>query len=106
MAALPDNGVLAFGRYNWKFDFTDDAWWKESPVENPIAFVRAYSPDMEMKFSTAVPGVVPFAIARAGADRYLLVGRAEQGAAPATPDAMVPKSPGKTDGYLMILEYK
>ena len=106
VAALPDNGVLAFGRYNGKFDFTDDAWWKESPVDNPIAFVRAYSPDMELKFSTAVPGVVPFEIARVGPSRYLLVGRAEQGAAPATPNAMVPKSPGKTDGYLMIIEYK
>lgn len=105
LAALPDNGVLAFGRYNWKFDFTPDAWWTQSSVENPIAFIRAYSPDMDMTFSTAVPGVVPFEIARAGANRYILVGRAEAGAAPAK-DAMLSKSPGKTDGYLMIIDVK
>lgn len=106
VAALPDNGVLAFGRFNWKFDLTSDAWWQPGAVENPIAFVRAYSPEMDVKFSTAVPGVVPFEICPAGGERYILVGRAEQGAAPVSDNAMVKKSPGKTDGYLMILDCK
>lgn len=106
VAALPDNGVLAFGRYNDKFELTPDAWWKQSDVKNPIAFIRAYSPEFDLKFSTVVPGVVPFEITRAGANRYILVGRAEQGAAPATDNALMQKSPGKTDGYLMILDYK
>ena len=75
-------------------------------MENPIAFIRAYSPEFDLKFSTAVPGVVPFEISRLSANRYILVGRAEQGAAPTTENAPVKKSPGKTDGYLMILEYK
>lgn len=105
VAALADNGVLAFGRFNWKFDLTPDAWWQPGELENPIAFLRVYSPEMDVKFSTAVPGVVPFEICRAG-DRYVLVGRAEQGAAPATAGALVPKSPGKTDGFLMILDCK
>jgi hypothetical protein len=89
VAALPDNGVLAFGRYNSKFDLTPDAWWKESPVENPIAFIRAYSSDFDLKFSTAVPGVVPFEISRAGGNRYILVGRAVAGAAPTTDVALM-----------------
>jgi hypothetical protein len=106
IAALPDNGVLAFGRYNDKFELTSDAWWKQSDLENPIAFIRAYSPEFDLKFSTAVPCVVPFEISRAGGNRYILVGRAEGGAAPASDAALMKKSPGKTDGYLMILEYR
>lgn len=105
IAALPDGGVIAFGRYNWKFQFTGDAWAAESSIENPNAFVRVYSPKFDLLFSSALPGVVPFAIDRAGADRYLLVGRAEQGVA-LTKNALFSKSAGKTDGYLMILSAK
>ncbi len=104
IASLPGNSVLAFGRYNWKFDFTPDAWWTKSEVENPNAFLRVYGPDFGLRFSTALPGVVPFEMSRAGANRYLLVGRAEQGAAPVK-DAIFPKSAGKTAGYLMIVDY-
>ncbi len=104
VASLPGNSVLAFGRYNWKFDFTADAWWKETAVENPNAFIRVYSPEFDMTFSTPVPGVVPFEIARVGAGRYALVGRAEQGVSPVQ-DALFAKPVGKTDGYLMILDW-
>ena len=59
-----------------------------------------------MQALAAVPGVVPFEISRAGGNRYILVGRAEAGAAPTSDDALMKKSPGKSDGYLMILEYR
>lgn len=105
IASLPDNSVMAFGRYNWKFDFTPDAWCRESPVENPNAFLRVYSPTFDLEFSTALPGVVPFEICRVGTTRYVLVGRAEQGVSPVK-NALFPKSPGKTSGYLLIVDWK
>jgi hypothetical protein len=105
IASLPDNSVMAFGRYNWRFDFTPDAWCKESPIENPNAFLRIYSPTFDLQFSTALPGVVPFEICRVGASRYVLVGRAEQGVSPVK-DALFPKSAGKTSGYLLIVDWK
>ena len=105
LASLPGNSVLALGRYNSKFAFTDDAWAKESAIENPNAFVRVYSPSFDLQFSSSLPGVVPFEVARVGANRYVLVGRAEQTVA-LTRDALYPKSKGKTDGYLMVLDWK
>lgn len=105
MATTADNRLLAVGRYNWKFDFTPDAWSKESALENPNAFLRFYSPDFDLLFSASLPGVVPFETARIGPDRFAVVGRAEKGAA-AVQDAMLAKSPGKSDGYLLIVECK
>jgi hypothetical protein len=105
LASLPGKSVLAVGRYNGKFGWTDDAWWKDSSIENPNAFLRLYSPDFDLQFSTALPGVVPFALNRIRATRYILVGRAEQGIAPVK-DALIAKSPGKSDGYFLILDWK
>lgn len=104
VASLPGNSVLAFGRYNWKFDFTPDAWWKDSPVENPNAFLRVYSPGFGLEYSTALPGVVPFEMCRVGANRYVLVGRAEGGVSPVK-DALYPEPSGKTAGYLLVLDW-
>lgn len=105
LASLPGKSVLAVGRYNGNFDWTADAWWKESAIENPNAFLRVYSPEFDLQFSTALPGVVPFVVSRISDNRYIIVGRAEQGVAPVK-DALVPKSPGKSDGYFMIVEWK
>jgi hypothetical protein len=104
IASLPGNQVLAVGRCNGPFDVTDDAWSKESPVENPIAFLRLYSADFELQFSTLIPGIVPFEVARIGPNRYAIAARAEQPGAPIK-DALLDKPPGKTDGYLMILDF-
>ena len=104
VGSLPGNSVLAFGRYNWKFDFTADAWAKESPVENPNAFLRVYSPEFDLTFSTVLPGVVPFEACRLNANRYVLLGRAE-GEVALVKDALFPKNAGKTAGYLMVVDW-
>jgi hypothetical protein len=103
MAGLPGKGVLAVGRFNSAFDWTDDAWAKESPVENPNAFLRVYSPEFDLVFSTDLPGLVPFEVSRLGPSRFIVVGRAEKGVSP-TKDALMPKSPGQTAGYFMVLD--
>ncbi len=103
LVSLPGNSVLVWGRYNWKFDFTPDAWWDRSAIENPNAFIRVYSPDFDLLFSTAVPGVVPFEVTRA-ANRIVLVGRAEQRISP-TKDAIFPESSGNTSGYLLVANW-
>jgi len=105
LASLPGKNVLAVGKYNDGFDWTADAWHKESPIANPNAFLRCYSADFNLLFSTAIPGLVPFELSRIAPDRYILVGRAEQGVYP-TKDALFSKSRGKTDGYFMILDWK
>jgi hypothetical protein len=103
--------VLAVGRYNADFKFTENAWWTTGgagaagELKNPNAFLRAYSKDFDMTFSTAIPGVVPFEMTRMGEKRYALVGRAEEGVSP-TRNALNAKPLGKTDGYLMILDVK
>ena len=104
LASLPDSQVMALGRCNGPFEVTDDAWSKESPAENPIAFLRLYSPDFDLRFSTLIPGIVPFEAAEIAPNRYAITARAEQAGAPLK-DALLDKSPGKTDGYLMILDY-
>jgi len=104
IASLPGNQVMAVGRCNGPFEVTDDAWSKESPAENPIAFLRLYSAGFDLQFSTLIPGIVPFEIAKIGPNRYAIAARAEQPGAPIK-DALLDKSPGKTDGYLLILDF-
>ncbi|MGA2066586.1 MAG: hypothetical protein ABSG86_16540 [Thermoguttaceae bacterium] len=105
LASLPDRGVLAVGRYNGEFDFSDDAWQKASPVENPNAFLRVYDADFELRFSTSLHGVVPFEIGRGGKDLYLIAGRADSGLA-VSKDSAGGGPHGKSDGYLMVLRFK
>jgi len=104
MASMPGRNVVAVGRFNDKFDFTDDAWWRESTVENPNAFLRVFSPEFDLLFSTEIPGLVPFEISRLGPTRIILVGRSEKGASPVK-DALFAKSAGQTGGYFMILQW-
>lgn len=105
LAPLPDKGVLALGRYNDAFKFTDNAWYTTGELKNPNAFLRVYSPDFDMPYSTSLPGIVPFELTRIGEKKYALVGKAEVGVTP-TKDALNAKPLGKADGYLMIVETK
>jgi hypothetical protein len=105
LAPLPKKHVLTVGRYNDAFDFTPDAWHSTSKVENPNAFLRVYSPEFDLVFSTALPGFVPFEVAPLGGDRWLIVGRAETGAPPAG-GGLQPKSAGKTDGFFLIVGWR
>ena len=102
LASLPDGGVLAVGRFNGdRFAFTDDAW-PAKPVDNPNAFVRLYSPQFDLLFSAALPGVWPFELVRLDSQRLLLVGRADKEGAPLK-DALLDKPLGRSDGYLVFL---
>ncbi len=103
MATTPRSSVLAVGRYNADFEWTDDAWFRASPLSNPNAFLRLYSPAFELQFSTAVPGVVPFEITPIGGGRFVVVGRAASGVAPIK-NALTPRPAGNEDGYIMIVE--
>jgi len=105
LASLPGNHVLAVGRCNGRFDWTPNAWQQGDPDDNPLAFLRLYGPDFELLLSTALRGVVPFELRPIGHDRYALVGRADRDTAPVR-DALYPKPLGKSDGYLMILQWK
>jgi len=103
LAAAPSGGVLAVGRYNGgQFAFTDDAWSRGAGADNPNAFVRLYSPQLDLVFSAALPGVWPFELADLGGGRFALVGRADKSGAPLR-DALPDKPRGRSDGYLLIL---
>lgn len=104
LAPLPGGQAMALGRCNGPFEVTDDAWAKESAAENPIAFLRVYSPDFDLRFGTLIPGIVPFEMARIAPNRYAITARAEQPGAPLK-NALLDKSPGKSDGYLLILDF-
>ena len=105
MAPLPGGQVLAVGRCNGDFKCTPDAWCGKVAVDNPIAFVRVFAPEWDLLFSTVVPGLVPFELSRLGANRVILVGRADKEGAPMK-DALYGKPLGKSDGYLLIVEAK
>jgi hypothetical protein len=103
LAAMPGGGAVAVGRQNHTFKWTDDAWWTDSPLENPNGFLRVFGPDLDLEFSTNLPGVVPFELTRIGPRRYILVGRAEQAAA-AVKSPLVAKPGGETDGWFVIVD--
>ena len=88
-----------------KFDVTDDAWHKDSPAENPIAFLRLYSADFELRFSTLLPGIVPFEIVKIGPNRYAITAQGRAARRAAQGRAGRGTSPAKTDGYLLILDF-
>lgn len=103
LAGVPGGGALALGRCNGPFDVTEDTWAKQSDVENPIAFLRLYDRDFELRFSTLIPGIVPFEMVKIAPNRYAITARADQPGAPIR-NAMLAKPAGKSDGYLLILE--
>lgn len=103
LASMPGNEVLAVGRCNFEFPWTEDAWHRGDPEENPTGFVRVYSAEFDLVFSTALPGVIPFEIAPLADNRFLIVGQARNPTAPVA-GALFNKSRGKADGFLYLVQ--
>jgi hypothetical protein len=103
LASMPGNQVLAVGRCNFEFPWTEDAWHRGDPEENPTGFVRVYGADFELLFSTALPGVIPFEIVPFAKDRFLIVGQARNPTAPVE-NALFNKSRGKADGFFYLVQ--
>ena len=103
LASLPGNQVLALGRCNLDFPWSTDAWHRGDPAENPTAFLRVYSREFDLLFSTALPGVVPFEIVPLRDNRFLITGQARNPTAPVK-NALFGKSCGKADGFFCVVE--
>jgi hypothetical protein len=103
LASLPGNGVLAVGRCNFEFPWSDNAWQRGDPDENPTAFLRVYDREFELLFSTALPGVVPFEVVPLPEDRFIIVGRAEHDTAPAR-NAPTGAFHGKSEGWFAVVQ--
>jgi hypothetical protein len=103
LASLPGNGVLAVGRCNFEFPWSDNAWQRGDPEENPTAFLRVYDREFELLFSTALPGVVPFEVVPLPENRYIIVGRAEHETAP-TRNPPAGAFHGKSDGWFAVVQ--
>ena len=106
LAAGPDGQILAWGRYNFTLDWTDDAWAATDTGTTTSAFVRTYTRDWDMTFSTAVPGILPFEAISLPDQRVLLVGQTQnEGLTPELKESLLLKSPGGRDGFFMILRW-
>jgi len=103
LANLPGCQTLVVGRCNLEFPWTENAWHKGDPEENPTAFLRVYGPDFRLLFSTALSGVIPFEIVPLSRNRYLIVGQARHDTAP-TQGTMASQFHGQSDGYYMLVE--
>jgi hypothetical protein len=73
-AALPGGRVLVAGRFFDRFRFTSDAWQTNNPGKVTSGFLRVYSAECDVKFSTAVTNFIPFEVARQGA-RAVIAGK-------------------------------
>jgi len=104
LTPLPNRKVLVVGRCNGPFQVTPDAWYGESEIENPIAFLRVYDEDLHFRFSTLIPGIVPFEIVPLGQRRFAIPARADA-PPPLRQNSWLERSPGGSDGYLLIVEY-
>lgn len=126
MAPLPDGGLLAVGRSNGLHAWPEDAWQSGDPEENPQAWLRVYDERMEPVFTTAIRGIVPFALCELGGGRFMVVGRShgilqrhkttDDGDVVETEernrgvallkDPIMAQPQGGDDGYLMIVRGK
>jgi len=102
LASMPGNQVLAAGRCNFEFPWTGNAWHRGDPEENPTGFVRVYSAEFDLLFSTALPGVIPFEIVPLSDNRFLIVGQARNPTAPVA-NALFSQSRGKADGFFYLV---
>jgi hypothetical protein len=105
VAGLPDGNFLAIGRWNAQLPWTPNAWWTNSVVNNPNAFLRVVGPDYNTVFWTALPGMRPFEAMPIGGDRILVAGFATAGAAPEK-DSLEPPAPAGEDAYFAIVKWK
>lgn len=103
LASLPGNSVLAVGRCNFDFPWSTNAWHRGDPEENPTGFVRVYSREFDLLFSTALPGVVPYEIVPLTENRFLITGQAKNPTAPVA-NALFGKSRGKADGFFCVVQ--
>jgi hypothetical protein len=103
LAALPGGNLLALGRCNDKVDWTPDAWQQGDPDENPEGWLRVYGPKLDLRFSTALRGIVPYELVPIGDRRWVIVGQAFHTTA-AVSSALQEKPRGKRDGYFLIVE--
>jgi hypothetical protein len=104
LAAMPRNRVLALGRCDGIKSWPDDAWQQGDPDEHPQAWLRVYDAAMVPTFTTAIRGIVPFAICKLEAGRYLVVGRS-QGALQihkTTEDGAVEESEQPNEGVAIL----
>ena len=104
-AGLPDDHFLALGRVNCPLPWTTNAWWTNSAVANPNAFLRVVGPDYKTTFWTAIPGVRPYELMPIGGDRYIMVGFADNGSAPMK-ESLVPRAPGGEDAFFAIVRWR
>jgi hypothetical protein len=103
LASLPGNEVLALGRCNLDFPWSENAWRRAAADENPVAFLRVYNREFDLRFSTALPGVIPFEIVPLSEHRYLITGQAKNPSAPVA-NALFDKSRGKADGFFCVVQ--
>lgn len=103
LASLPENQVLAVGRCNLDFPWSDNAWHRAAMDENPAAFLRVYDRDFELLFSTALPGVVPFETVPLTGRRFLITGQAKNPTAPVA-KALIGQPLGKADGWFAVVQ--
>ncbi len=95
--------MLAVGRCNLDFPWTENAWHRADINENPAAFLRVYGREFDLRFSTALPGVVPFEIVPFLGQRFLITGQAKNPTAPVA-NALFDKSRGKADGWFAVVQ--
>jgi hypothetical protein len=103
LASLPGGNVLALGRCNLDFPWSTNAWHRAEVDENPAAFLRVYSREFDLLFSTARPGVVPFEIVPLTGNRFLITGQAKNPTAPVA-NALFSKLRGKADGFFCVVQ--
>lgn len=102
LASLPGNQVLAVGRCNLDFPWSDTAWHRAETNGNPTAFLRVYDRGFELLFSTALPGVVPFELVPLTGNRFLVTGQAKNATAPVKA-ALFEQPRGKADGFFCLV---
>jgi hypothetical protein len=101
VAGLPGNRFLAVGRHNKNHKTTDDAWFS-TPAEKGM-FVKVMGNEMEELFSTNVPDVIPYTVARNGI-RCVIVGITDSSKSP-TVNPIQSKLAGGQDAYLLVADF-
>ncbi|MCS7180498.1 MAG: hypothetical protein NZ891_04005, partial [bacterium] len=104
MVPMSNNDILTVGRCNHDFFWSENAFQKSSPEENPVGFIRIYSKELELLFSSALPGVIPLEIEPLSQKRYIIVGYALNSSCETKNE--IEKYNGKKDGFIYVLKEK
>ena len=97
LAALPGGDVFVVGRYTRGFSFKH-AWHKAS---RPGSFLRVYTPQFDLKFSTGLEGADLRTVHRRGDD--LVVSGSTQARQTLGNSTLKAHQGGSTDGYVVLL---